>query len=92
MTSVIHRSDIKIKACCTKKFPRPFVTRFCAYRLRYQVSIYKTNGPLVFIYGCGGHLSHVAKIPCTNFCSPYPLKLHNKFGFDWLSSFGKGDV
>ena len=43
----IHHSDIK-KACCTKKIPQSFVTRFCAYnRLRYQVSVYRTIGPLV---------------------------------------------
>ena len=48
MTLAIHNSDIKIQACCAKKIPQPFVTRFCAYnRLRYQVSVYRTNGPLV---------------------------------------------
>ena len=48
MTLAIHHSDIKIKACCTKNIPRPFVTRFWACnRLSYQVSVYRTNGPLV---------------------------------------------
>ena len=48
MTLAEHDSDIKIKAC-TKKIPQSFVTRFCAYNLlRYQVSVYRPNGPLVF--------------------------------------------
>ena len=52
LTLAIHHSDIKIKACCTKKIPQSFVTRFynCDYnRLRYQVSVYRTIGPLVQI-------------------------------------------
>ena len=44
MTLAIHRSDIKIKACCTKKSLKQFVPHI---RLRYQVSVYRTNGPLV---------------------------------------------
>ena len=34
------------------------------------------------IYGCGGHLGHVTKMPLTKFCSLYPRRLHIKFGFD----------
>ena len=51
MTLAIHHLNIKIKACCTKKITRPFVSRLiCVYnRLRYQVSIYRTTGPLVLI-------------------------------------------
>ena len=46
MTLAEHDSDIKIKACTQKSLS--FVTRFCAYNfLRYQVSVYKTIGPLV---------------------------------------------
>ena len=46
---------------------------FCAYtRPRYQVSVYTTIGPLVTIYGHGGHFGHVTQMPGT------------KFGFDWL--------
>ena len=46
LTLAKHDLDIKIKAC-TKKF-LSFVTRFCAYNLlRYQVSVYRTIGPLV---------------------------------------------
>ena len=44
------------------------------------------------IYGCGGHLGHVNKVPLTNFRSPYPRRLHIKFGFDWPSGFGEKDV
>ena len=43
-----HDSDIKIKTFYSK-IPQSFVTRFCAYYLlRYQVSLYRTIGPLVF--------------------------------------------
>ena len=30
------------------------------------------------IYGRGGHLGHVTKMPRTIFCSPYPRRLHIK--------------
>ena len=47
-TLAMHHSGLKIKACCTKTIPWSFVTRFCVYnRLRYQVSVYRTIGPLV---------------------------------------------
>ena len=34
------------------------------------------------IYGRGGHLGHVTQMPQTKFRSPYPRRLHIKFGFD----------
>ena len=34
------------------------------------------------IYGRGAHLGHVTQMPRTNFRSPYPKRLHVKFGFD----------
>ena len=34
------------------------------------------------IYGRGGNLGHVTQMPRTIFCSPYPRRLHIKFGFD----------
>ena len=37
------------------------------------------------IYGRGANLGPVTQIPRTNFCFPYPWRLHIKFGFDWLS-------
>ena len=43
------------------------------------------------IYGRGGHLGHVTWTIYINFSSPYPRRLHIKFGFDWPSGFG-GDV
>ena len=47
LTLILHNSEFKMKARCTKKIPRSFVTRFCAYnRLRYQVSFYRPTGPL----------------------------------------------
>ena len=40
------------------------------------------------IYGDEGHLGHVTCTFYTNFCSPIPMSLHMKFGFDWPSDFG----
>ena len=39
------------------------------------------------LYGRGGHLRHVTQMQRTNFRSPYPRRLHIKFGFDWPSGF-----
>ena len=44
------------------------------------------------IYGRGGHLGHVIKIPRTNFRSPYPSIHHTKFGFHRPSGFREEDV
>ena len=44
------------------------------------------------IYGCSGHLGHVTQMPRKNFCSPYPRRLHIKFGFDWPIDFREEDV
>ena len=41
------------------------------------------------IYRRGGHLGHVTKMPRTNFRSPYPRRLHIKFGIDPASGFGE---
>ena len=41
------------------------------------------------IYGRGGHLGHVTQMPRTNIHSPYPRRLHIKFGFVWPSGFGE---
>ena len=44
------------------------------------------------IYGHGGHLGHVTQTQWTNFCSPIPLRLHMKFGFNTPSGFGEEDL
>ena len=44
------------------------------------------------IYGHGGHLGHVTLTIYTNFRSPFPRRLHIKFGFDWPSGFRGEDV
>ena len=44
------------------------------------------------IYGRGGHLGHVTKMPRTKFRSPYPRRLHIKISFDWASGFREEDV
>ena len=44
------------------------------------------------IYAHGGHFGHVTRVPRTNFRSPYPKRLHIKFGFDWPSGFGEEDL
>ena len=44
------------------------------------------------IYGHGGHLGDVTWTIYTNFPSPFPRRLHIKFGFDWPSGFRGEDV
>ena len=44
------------------------------------------------IYGHGGHLGHVTWTICINFSSPFPRRLHIKFGFDWPSDFREEDA
>ena len=44
------------------------------------------------IYGRGGHLGDVTWTIYINFHSPFPRRLHIKFGFDWPSGFGGEDV
>ena len=44
------------------------------------------------LYGRGGHLGHVTKMPQTNFRPPYPRRPLIKFGFDPASGFGEEDV
>ena len=39
------------------------------------------------IYGHGGHLGHVTWTIYINFHSPFPTRLHIKFGFEWPSGF-----
>ena len=43
------------------------------------------------IYGRGGHLGHVTQMPRIKFRSPFPWRLHIKFGFDRASGFRKED-
>ena len=44
------------------------------------------------IYGYGSHLGHVTWTIYINFRSPFPRRLHIKFGFDWPSGFRGEDV
>ena len=44
------------------------------------------------IYGHDSHLCHVTWTIYTNFRSPFPMRLHIKFGFDWPSGFRGEDV
>ena len=44
------------------------------------------------IYGRGGHLGHVTQMLRTKYRSPYPRRLHIKFGFDRPSGFGEEDL
>ena len=44
------------------------------------------------IYGRGGHLGQLTRMPRTYVRFPYPRRLHTKFGFDWPSGFGEEDV
>ena len=44
------------------------------------------------VYGRGGHLGHVTQMPRTKYRSPYPRRIHIKFGFDCQSGFGEEDL
>ena len=44
------------------------------------------------IYVYGGHLGHVTWTIYINFYSPFPRRLHMKFGIDWPSGFRVEDV
>ena len=44
------------------------------------------------LYGHGGHLGHVTWTIYINFHSPFPRKIHMKFGFDWPSGFRGEDL
>ena len=44
------------------------------------------------IYGRGGHLGHVTQMPRTQYRSPYPTRLHIKFGSDRPSGFREENV
>ena len=44
------------------------------------------------IYGRGSHLGHVTQMARKKFRSPYPRRLHIKFGFDRPSGFREEDV
>ena len=44
------------------------------------------------IYGHGGHLGHVTWTIYIKFRSPFPRRLHIKFGIDWPSGFRGEDV
>ena len=44
------------------------------------------------IYGLGGDLGHVTQMPRTKYRSPYPRRLHIKFGFDRTSGFREEDL
>ena len=50
---------------------------------------HRTSGPgeEITIYGHGGHLGHMTWTIYINFRSPFPKRLHIKFGFDWPSGF-----
>ena len=43
----------------------------------------------IILYERGGHLGHVTQMPRTNLRSPYPRRLHIKFGFDRASVLEK---
>ena len=69
--------------------------RICKKPVFYIPSFVKIGPPVlekkslrVFtIYGRGGHSGHVTQMPRAKFRSPYPRRLHIKFGFDRSSGF-----
>ena len=54
---------------------------------RHQVSVYRTIGPLVTIYGRRGHLGHVTSIMSSNFHFIVPECVHTKLSSERHSSF-----
>ena len=46
----------------------------------------------LMVFTIYGHCGHVTQMPRTKYCSPYPRRLHIKFGFDWPCGFGEEDV
>ena len=68
------------------------VCKYSRSRSLLQVSVLRTNGPLVAIYSHGGHFGHVALTIHINFHCPFLRMLHTKFGFDWLSGIRDEDL
>ena len=58
------------------------------FRENWPASSVEDFSRVYTIYGRGGHLGHVTQMPRTNFRSPYPRRLHIKFGFVRPSGFG----
>ena len=59
---------------------------------KFQVHVSSGSGEEIFkgfyhIYGHGGHLGHVTWTIYINFRSPFPRRLHMKFGNNWPSGF-----
>ena len=46
----------------------------------------------IAIYGHGGHFGHVTWTIYTDFGSPFPMRLHIRFGFDSLSGYREEDL
>ena len=65
-------------------------TKFC--KNRPAGSREEDFGRVFTIYGHGGHLGHVTWTIYINFRSPFPRRLHIKFGFDWSSGFRGEDL
>ena len=53
----------------------------CFNSPRYQVSVYRTIGPLVTIYGRGGHLGHVTQSATNKLSFSQPKEAPHKI---WL--------
>ena len=64
------------------------LAKFQDHRILVLEKIFK----VFTIYGHGGHLGNVTWTIYINFPSPFPKRLHIKFGFDWPSSFRGEDV
>ena len=64
--------------------------------LHAKFNYHRTSGSgkdvFFFIYGRGGNLGHVTWTISINFRSPFPRRIHIKFGFDWPSGFSGEDV
>ena len=57
-------------------------TKFCE---NWPAGSGEDFGRVFTLYGRGGHLGHVTWTIYIDFRSPFPRRLHIKFGFDWPS-------
>ena len=84
------RNDIDLQ--CSHTFINTISCQHVTPFRSQTVILSEKSGPLVpekkifkvfSINGHDGHLGHVTWIIYTNLCSPFPMRLHMKFGFDW---------
>ena len=69
--------------------PRCYIPSFVEISPSVPEKIFKVFLPYI---GVAAHLGHVTWTIYTNFRSPFPRRLHIKFGINWSSGFQGEDV